>query len=604
MPNARVPAAVAANQLPTLEQPWQAEAIDASHQRCAGFGLAQSVTPEFSGPALGAWRCALEQSERLRHNAIPIMGMLYQQITRSRSMVVLTDEEGLIIETVGDDDFLESAQKVALANGVNWSESEKGTNAIGTAIADNAPTLVHGRQHYLEVNHFLTCSAAPIHGPAGDVVGVLDVTGNERSYHQHTMALVNMSTTMIENNLVDNALTDGLRISFHRRPEFLSTLAEAIVCVDPDGQVTGSNSVARREYGIAVDPTRVTNLADLVGLSVSALRDLASVNVHQPVRLYVDEQTAVFARIEFYGQPVTRVSGIDASGHRPAAVKASVTANSDPLSDLDTGDKAVNRVINRVRKVVNHPLALLILGPSGAGKRRLASAVHQCGFADGPLVLVSGASPHSDDPIDWFDKALGGTLLIGDVDQLSESVQARLEAVVLSPEYDASQARLICTASNDLKSCARAGSFRRDLYHEINGLTVSLPLLSERTDLRQLIRLILTSIDETPNPVSDPVYQLFADSGWPGNLRQLKQLLTSACALAGPGVELRVEHLPEDFIEPTAPPKAASAPDLKSVTDAVIERVLKEHGGNVSSAARELGVSRNTIYRHRRTGTA
>jgi transcriptional regulator of acetoin/glycerol metabolism len=395
-------------------------------------------------------------------------------------------------------------------------------------------------------------------------------------------------------------LSDGLRIAFHRRPEFLSTLAEAIVCIDADGLLTGSNSVARKEYGIAVNPAHPTKVADIVGLDFSRLWDLASVNVHQPVRLYVDEQTAVFARIEHYGQPALRVSAaIPAEKIRHPDLQSKDQGN-DPLSELDSTDKTVNRVVNRVRKVLNHDLALLVVGPSGCGKRTLAGAIHDASaVADKPLVSVSAASPGESRVADWFSQAAGGTLVIGDVDQLSQTRQAELEALVLSPEFEPARVRLICTAAASLKSRVDNGDFRPDLYHQLNGLTVSLPALAARSDLSDLVQAMLTAIDGSPNPVSDAVFDLLKDSAWPGNLRQLRQLLTSACAVAGPGVELRVEHLPEDFLD-SEPPEASSARDLKSVTDSVIDRVLRAHGGNVSSAARELGVSRNTIYRHRR----
>jgi transcriptional regulator of acetoin/glycerol metabolism len=115
-------------------------------------------------------------------------------------MVVLTDATGTILHSIGDDDFLGRATKVALAPGANWSEQAKGTNAVGTALIEEVPTLVHADEHFMHANHFLTCSAAPILDPRGNILGVLDVSGDHRSYHQHTMALVKMSARMIENH--------------------------------------------------------------------------------------------------------------------------------------------------------------------------------------------------------------------------------------------------------------------------------------------------------------------------------------------------------------------------------------------------------------------
>lgn len=89
---------------------------------------------------------------------------------------------------------------------------------------------MHGDQHYLRANHFLTCSSVPILDPLGNLGGILDVTGDRRGYHQHTMALVKMSGQMIENRPIASTFSDGLRIHFHSRPEFIGTLMEGIAC--------------------------------------------------------------------------------------------------------------------------------------------------------------------------------------------------------------------------------------------------------------------------------------------------------------------------------------------------------------------------------------
>ena len=130
---------------------------------------------------------------------------------------------------------------VALQPGVNWSEQAKGTNAVGTALIEESPTLVHADEHYMHANHFLTCSAAPILDPRGNILGVLDVTGDHRSYHQHTMALVKMSARMIENHWLTDDYRNVMRLHFHSRVEFIGTLMEGILAVSADGKLVGAN---------------------------------------------------------------------------------------------------------------------------------------------------------------------------------------------------------------------------------------------------------------------------------------------------------------------------------------------------------------------------
>ena len=202
------------------------ELIDQSHLRCVALGVSRIERPDLTPLGHSDLAVVRERNLRLHDHAAPVMEMLHEQIRASQSMVVLTDATGTILHSIGDDDFLERASKVALRPGANWSESAKGTNAVGTALVAETPTLVHADEHFLHANHFLTCSAAPILDPRGNILGVLDVSGDYRSYHQHTMALVKMSARMIENRWLSDDYRNVMRLHFHSRVEFIGTPLE------------------------------------------------------------------------------------------------------------------------------------------------------------------------------------------------------------------------------------------------------------------------------------------------------------------------------------------------------------------------------------------
>ena len=172
---------------PTPNEEARAGAIEQSHLRCEALGLKRIERPDFEPLVRSDLAVARERNQRLFTHAAPVMELLFEQIVDTESMIVLTDAQGTILHSVGDDRFLHRAGKVALSPGVNWAEHAKGTNAIGTALVEEAPTVVHGGEHFIHANNFLTCSAAPIFDPRGNMLGVLDVTGDQRSYHQHTM---------------------------------------------------------------------------------------------------------------------------------------------------------------------------------------------------------------------------------------------------------------------------------------------------------------------------------------------------------------------------------------------------------------------------------
>ena len=123
-------------------QPQRAERIERSHLRCTALGLTRVERPDFEPMVRGDLAVARERNQRLFTHAAPVMEMLFEQIVDTESMIVLTDAQGTILHSVGDDDFLARAHKVALAPGVNWAEQSKGTNAIGHGT--HAPTARQG----------------------------------------------------------------------------------------------------------------------------------------------------------------------------------------------------------------------------------------------------------------------------------------------------------------------------------------------------------------------------------------------------------------------------------------------------------------------------
>lgn len=249
------------------------EAIAKSHERCVSRGLTRI---EWRPPdPIGRHDLAhlRERHRGLTSHASPVMEMLFGQIVNTESMVVLCDPAGTIVHSIGDDDFLARAAKVALQPGVNWSEPSKGTNAIGTALIDERPTLVYGDEHFLHANDFLTCSASPILDPHGQLAGVLDVTGDRRSHHQHTMALVKMSVRMIENRWLDGEFPGAIRLHFHERAELIGTLTEGQLALSSDGRVLGANRGALELLGLSGSALRHHDLGSLFGESLGQLVD-------------------------------------------------------------------------------------------------------------------------------------------------------------------------------------------------------------------------------------------------------------------------------------------------------------------------------------------
>ncbi|MBP0590329.1 sigma-54-dependent Fis family transcriptional regulator [Paraburkholderia sp. LEh10] len=631
---------------------WSSPSIQKSHERSEKFGLNASMRPDYNVLTDGELRMKLEQNHALCVHATPIMETLREQIVNTQSMIVLTDAQGLILHSIGDDDFLQRAEKVALKAGANWAEEQQGTNAIGTAIADRCPTVVHGDQHYLAANSFLTCSSVPILDPYGDLAGVLDVTGDHRSYHQHTMALAKMSVQMIENHLFANTFRNTLQIAFHGRPEFLGTLMEGLMAFTCDGRFLSANRSAQFQFGLPLAALRAHTLSSLFGLTTPQLIDRFRASQGHPVSLELNSGAVVCASMEFRRptpaeaarladafEPAARPAVRHAQPARPASVEGSPSR----LASLETGDPQVCAVVAKVRKVIGKNIPILITGETGTGKELLAQAIHyDSPRRTGPFVAVNCASiPENLIESELFGyeegaftgarrkgavgkllQADGGTLFLDEIGDMPYPLQVRLLRVLQERVVDPLgssksvpvDVAIICATHRNLREMIVQNRFREDLYYRLNGLVVKLPPLRERTDLAVVVEKMLVSARpdqaaSTRLSVSDDVMALFQQCSWPGNFRQLGNLLRTAAAMVDDDGQIRREHLPDDFFEDLhrgiAAPGQRSACDpmqlpgarLQDVQASAIAAAVARHNGNVSAAARMLGISRNTVYR-------
>jgi transcriptional regulator of acetoin/glycerol metabolism len=632
---------------------WDAQMpviIESSHQRSLSYGLCPGARPDFSPLPRSELSLLIEQNRLLHTHAVPAMETLYQQIVNTHNMVILTDAKGVIVHSLGDDDFLEKASRVALQPGVAWSEQCKGTNAIGTAIAEKTPTLVHADQHYLAANHFLTCSAAPIADHMGNVIGVLDVSGDQRSFHKHTMALVRMSALMIENQLFAATFDDAITLHFHARPEFIGTLMEGIASFTPGGRFLSANRNGLFQLGLSYSALQSHTFSSLFGMPVSSIYDhyrtaapgLLNLCMHSGVRVFGRAQlhlTNTMQALSGHDEPAAANSLNSASTQAAAAAAAANTARRlSGLRYLNTGDPQLAALIDKVNKVLGRDIPILVMGETGTGKELLAQAIHNDSpRAMGPFVAVNCASiPETLIESELFGyedgaftgarkkgaigkllQANGGTLFLDEIGDMPFGLQARLLRVLQermvtplgSGKSIPVNVELICATNHNLRDRIAKGLFREDLYYRLNGLVVKLPPLRERTDLDTVVKKILAAESNGGRyVVSDEVLAMFRRHKWPGNFRQLTNLLRTAVIMADDEHEIGLRHMPDDFLDDidTASSDApalqadtlvAGGGRLEDMEHSVIVKSLAAHGGNVSATARALGVSRNTIYR-------
>ena len=289
----------------------------------------------------------------------------------------------------------------------------------------------------------------------------------------------------------------------------------------------------------------------------------------------------------------------------------------------------MRQLFARIERVAASPATVLIQGETGTGKELVAEALHELGpRRQGPFVVVDcGAIPRdlieselfghvrgaftgaTGDRRGAFERARGGTLFLDEIAELELALQPRLmralEAGTVRPvgsDRDVPvDVRVIAATLRDLPREVQAKRFREDLYYRVAVVRLDVPPLRAREgDLPLLVDHFLRGFGAAP--LGADALEVLAHHAWPGNVRQLRNVLERAAALAGGGPLVvdgpELEH-PDARLSPatlrTLPYKDAKQKMLARFTRDYLEALLGRHGGNVSAAAREAQIDRNWI---------
>ncbi|HAT6346291.1 TPA: sigma-54-dependent Fis family transcriptional regulator [Aeromonas hydrophila] len=544
-----------------------ASPIERSWQRCLHQGLSRRQSAELDLLPQGELSARQEQHRVLIASFQRFVLPLFGQLLAGRPCrLLLCDGEGAILAASGDDGFARHAERIFLRSGARWGEASKGTNAIGTALAEQSEVQVLGNQHFFAQHSFLSCSACPLLGPDGQLLGVLDISTDAAHHDGDMLGTVRLLAMTLENALL--ARQPGWLVDLEPQ-----SLWSARLLLGEEGELLGANRAGRLWLG--------QNPFD----GKQLLRD------RRGLRLVPE------------ANPVAILPGLpaDAGGSHGQQV---------PLKMLERG------------------ISLLIEGETGSGKEHLVRELHgQSSRRAQPLVCVNcGALPaelveaelfgyvggafsgaRSQGSQGYLRAAHGGILMLDEIGELPLLAQTRLLRVlqeravtpVGSHKPEVVDFWLVSASHRDLAAMVAAGTFREDLYYRICGWRQQLaPLRDWPTRERQaLVRRLLAEMDPALHLTDEAERQLLAHP-LPGNVRQLKQALEVACVLAeGQGwIEPAHLHLPTMAVAPLTTTAVAGS-TLREQNRQRVQQTLTECDGNVSEAARRLGISRTTLYR-------
>ncbi|QRK09492.1 sigma-54-dependent Fis family transcriptional regulator [Archangium violaceum] len=605
-----------------VEAEERANAILRRWSRAVALGAKANGPAHSEGVTDAELRSRRESLSERCVDAVQLVSRLSTETSASEFRAVLTDADGVVVFARGGvGASLRSADTSRLVEGASWAEGTRGTNAIGTAIVEGEPVAVVGRAHLEERNHGLVCYAAPIRDPFGDIVAVLDVSGAVTQANPLLEALVLASAHAAEQSLrlrsYEEMFVGGRRSLEARLAGAASLLVEA------PGVVRQVSADAAARLGQPPASVMGRPVEDVLTLSWTTLVEAALSG--KPCHVSGMRLHPV-PHFDARGRPLALAVFIE----RDVPRARTVAPLPRPFDVILGSDSALQDTKQRAARVARSQLPILLLAETGTGKELLARAIHEAsGHASGPFLAINcGAMPAGLLEAELFGYAPGaftgalaagskgklgavdgGTLFLDEIGEMPEQLQALLLRVLDDGHYfrlgetrpRESRFRLISATCRDLPAMVEAGKFRRDLYYRIRGAVLSLPPLRRRTDKAELARALVEKIaraqgGEAP-PMTPEAERLIEAHTWPGNVRELKSALAHALALAGEGEPLAPEHLPDDVAEPSGKAATNEGGGRKEAEARALREAMASAHGNLSEAARRLGVARSTLYR-------
>lgn len=606
-----------------------------SWNRCIAWGLDHDHVPAPLKPEPARLEEINQQhSELLTVTEAEVLPYYRNVLANGRCLIVLADPMATVLNCWGDERITETHLKPWFQAGANWQEQNCGTNAIGTSIALGAPVQIQRNEHFLKTNRSIISSAAPIFDAHRQIAGVLSVFSDAYLPQAHTLGMVRLLSQSVENRLINRQFgPDHFQITLNTTADNFDSPWSGILMCDDSGQVVASNQRADQLLGMNTVEARLDELFR------ARWNQILGHPETENLQLTTRSKVRLSARIK---HPTRIVDTAEKTG--PSTASEDLRQPFQPLDidDLDFGDSAVKRCATQGLKVLERGLPVLITGETGVGKEVLVKALHRaCHRKDQPLVAVNCAAippelveselfgyeagaftgARAQGSLGLIRKAHKGVLFLDEIGEMPLSAQSRLLRVlqerVVTPVGSTESLPvdvLLVTATNrPLTTQIGNGHFRADLYYRINGLCVELPALRNRADRRMLIQSLYARHRDPgqSEQLSSQVLSALENHPWPGNIRQLENVLRVAIAIAD-GKDMQVWHLPEDFLaefetssvkesDPTIPEQSGSG--FKMEPEDTLARTLQVYrqcAGNVSQAARELDISRNTLYKRLR----
>ncbi len=622
-----------------------------SWKRCRNYGTDPFMDRIDPGLTEAEKEHIFAENRNLIDTALPFLKSLFELIKSLEMVVFLTDGNGFILEALGEGAIWAYCQAKNAVPGSSFHERYCGTNAPALALRMDRPYQMTGAEHYMKAVHVATCAAAPIHDEHGAVIGSLDITAacEVGLKHPHTLGMIVAAAQVIENQLrLKKELARSFLAAQYLRAATQS-MATGLIIFDRDLNITHMNPAAERIIGVSAStlPKEGRQVDRVISNQVilDAIQSGTELSDHELILKESIRKTRCLTSLKPISNPGGEAMGsvlflkelrlVQELVHKVTGLQAYYH-----FEDMEGQSREIRETIDMARTVADSPSNVVLAGESGTGKEMLAQGIHNAGpWSAGPFLAINCAAiPHDLIESELFgyeagtftgglrsgksgklELAAGGTLFLDEVNGMSLAMQAKLLRVLEEKRFQRLGggsylrlgARIIAATNRNLAEEISNGNFRSDLYYRLNVFEILVPPLRERRgDIEVLARLFAKRISETLGKevagLSAEASSALRDYPWPGNVRELKNWIERAVNVTG-GPYLALEDFPavnrpdrpsprsSRLYQPQPPPSAA--PRLSDMERETIRRALDSCAGNMTAAARHLGIGRTTLYR-------
>lgn len=589
------------------------------------------------------------QREELGRAGLPVIKQLHQKFDGSEHVLVLADNSGCILYSVGHREVKYHLDRINFMPGGNWNEEAVGPNGIGTPLALQRPEVVMGHEHFCRGWQPWVCYGTPVLDATGrNVIGVIDITGPVNRASPETMILSVSVAQSIQYGLNVLKIHDREHLRMLSKDVSQRWNDNGVILIDDTGIVIDYNTRVQRFLKDQPDGIMQRPISELIPGIWDAVHTRIRNNSCGEINMDLKGDFGINRPIQVHIEPVSRNDRcygavLVLSGN--SICRADIRHNRDKaelqskynFDHIRGNSVTLKKTLKLARAAALDPLEsnVLLIGETGTGKELVAHSIHSDSLRNqGPFIVVncsalprdlieselfgyvSGAftGARREGMTGKFEAARNGTLFLDEIDSLDVELQAKFLRVMDNREITrlgshepvAVNVRVIAAAGEEIFTYLDEGKFRLDLYHRLSVIEVPIPALRDRgNDVVDLANIFLEEecwyANRNKLVLSEAVIPYLKKYSWPGNVREIHNLCLR-WVLTVEGNVITPEHLPDKILKPDNGKQnlrnvIASQENLKSLNDEVIARVLDQTGGNISRAARILGINRTTIYR-------